>query len=386
MPSLTWKNKALPTSPDQSRPPTLLEKWAHPDTEHRLVCTDNIEWLHHAQENAELFDLIYMDPPFCSGANYTQTITIDGIKHNVNGFGDIFTVDDYLQFIYERIVLLKTVLRKTGSIFVHCDYQQSHNIRAILDEVFGAKQFRNEIIWHYTGGGRSKKYFSRKHDSIFWYSHGDAWTFNTEPIRVPYKATSGFAKGGITSKSGKKYLPNPKGTLPDDTWNIPILNPLAKERTGYPTQKPLPLLERIVLACSNPGDRILDPFMGSGTTGIAAVKNEREFVGLDQNWNSIHLMRRRLLSMNKDFSIYHSLPIQPTIDTITIHRNGYHWSVRSQKPIQESYALQQDGTWSQDLLIESTKILRIIDLKGNISDFMIPNQVTTDKMVLKRVR
>lgn len=384
MPTLTWKDKALPTSPEKSRQPALLEQWPNPNTEHRLICTDNIEWLHHAQENGELFDLIYMDPPFCSGANYTQTITIDGIKHNVNGFGDIFTVDDYLQFIYERIVLLKAVLRKSGSIFVHCDYQQSHNIRAILDEVFGAKQFRNEIIWHYTGGGRSKKYFSRKHDSIFWYSHGDTWTFNTEVIRIPYKATSGFAKGGITSKSGKKYLPNPKGTLPDDTWDIPILNPLAKERTGYPTQKPLPLLERIVLACSNPGDRILDPFMGSGTTGIAAVKHKRKFVGLDQNWNSIHLMRRRLLGMKTDFSIYHTKPIKPTIDTITIHRNGLHWSVQSKTPIQEAYALQPDDTWSQELLIASTKILRIIDLKGNISDFTIPNQATTDTMALRR--
>lgn len=384
MPTLTWKNKSLPSQPKRAPSTTLLESWSNQEAQNSLVGTDNLTWLHEAKHKNEQFDLIYMDPPFCSGVNYVQTITIDGIKHSIDGFGDIFTVDAYLQFIFERAVLLKSVLRDTGSIFVHCDYQQSHNIRSILDEVFGAKQFRNEIIWHYTGGGRSKKYFSRKHDSIFWYSRGDTWTFNTEAIRIPYKSTSGFAKSGITSKSGKKYLPNPKGTLPDDTWDIPILNPLAKERTGYPTQKPLSLLERIVLACSNPGDRILDPFMGSGTTGIAAVKHGREFVGLDQNWNSIHLMRRRLLSMGSSCSIYYSLPIQPTIDTITILRNADHWSVQTQEPIQEAYALRHDATWSENLLITETHMIRVIDVRGNISDFILPNQVKNDSVVLQR--
>ena len=236
MPVLTWQDKHRPNiHPIDTE---SFEIWGLGPPRHHLYCTNNRDWLAAAIEQKQQFDLIYMDPPFCSGANYTQVFKLDGVQHEVDGFGDIFTVDAYLQFIYERIVLLKEVLSPTGSIFVHCDHQQSHNIRAILDEVFGSKQFRNEIIWHYTGGGRSKKYFSRKHDSIFWYSHSDKWIFNTENIRIPYKPTSGYAKGGITSKSGKKYLPNPKGTLPDDTWDIPILNPLAKERTGYPTQKP----------------------------------------------------------------------------------------------------------------------------------------------------
>ena len=331
MPLLTWQHKHR--SPLRSEPSTLLEVWNPSPHPHQVFCTDNRTWLAKAIDEGQQFDLIYMDPPFCSGANYKQTITVDGIRHEVDGFGDIFTVDAYLQFIYERVVLLKEVLSPTGSIFVHCDHQQSHNIRAILDEVFGAKQFRNEIIWHYTGGGRSKKYFSRKHDSIFWYSHSDKWTFNTENIRIPYKETSGYAKGGITSKSGKKYMPNPKGTLPDDTWDIPMLNPLAKDRTGYPTQKPLPLLERIVLACSNVGDRILDPFLGSGTTGIAAIKHGRTFIGLDQNWNSIHLMRRRLLGFNVSFSISHSMPIQSSLESITIRQSNDLWTVDSTQPI-----------------------------------------------------
>ena len=207
-------------------------------------------YLANAIHEGQQFDLItWILLLWC---DYVQTM-LDGVKHEVDGFADIFTVDAYLQFIYERVVLLKEVLSPTGSMFVHCDHQQSHNIRAILDEVFGAKQFRNEI-WHYTGGGRSKKYFSRKHDSIFWYSHSDKWTFNTENIRIPYKKHLAMPKVALRVKQAK-YLPNPKGTLPDDTWEIPILNPFTKERTGYPTQKPLPLLERIVLACSNTGDQ-----------------------------------------------------------------------------------------------------------------------------------
>ena len=370
MPVLTWQDKHHPDIPPKKSTP--VERWLSGNTIHHLYCTDNRTWLANAINEGQQFDLIYMDPPFCSGADYAQTFNINGIQHAVKGFGDIFTVDDYLQFIYERIVLLKDVLNPSGSIFVHCDYQQSHNIRAILDEVFGEKRFRNEIIWHYTGGGRSKKYFSRKHDSIFWYTNGDTWTFNTEEIRIPYKPTSGYAKGGITSKSGKKYLPNPKGTLPDDTWDIPILNPLAKERTGYPTQKPLTLLDRIILACSNPGDLILDPFMGSGTTGISAIKNNRRFIGLDQNWNSIHLMRRRLLELDASFAIGHSVEMMPAMESISLKQSGNQWNVYSTEPIQHVYAQDQNGTWQKNLSIHTTVRIRVIGLNGGISDFIVP--------------
>ena len=162
-------------------------------------------------------------------------------------------------------------------------------------------------------------------------------------------------------------MPNPKGTLPDDTWDIPILNPLAKERTGYPTQKPLPLLERLILACSNPGDRILDPFLGSGTTGIAAIKHGRKFVGLDQNWNSIHLMRRRLLELNVSFSVSHSMPIQSSLESITIRQSNDLWTVDTTEPIQQAYAQYRDGSWNNTLSIQHTKTIRVIGLKCGIS-------------------
>ncbi len=366
--------------------PKHYEQWNDEDQPHVLHCGDNLSWLAHAKTQGKRFNLIYLDPPFCSQANYTQQIKTATTTHIIDGFTDKFSVDEYLQFIYERVLLLKDLLTPNGSLFLHCDYQQSHNIRCILDEVFGSKQFRNEIIWHYTGGGRAKKYFSRKHDNIFWYSHSSVWTFNTDPIRIPYKETSGFAKGGITSKSGKKYLPNPKGTLPDDTWDIPILNPLAKERTGYPTQKPLSLLERIILACSNEGDRILDPFMGSGTTGMVALKHHRHFTGLDKNWNSIHLMRQRLLKTTEAFSISCENFPQSGIQHVRLHKIDRNWKVESltDTPIQMVYGLTDDRKCHPILDLQQHKRFRVVDIYGKVSDF-ICEEHPTSTVVLRAI-
>ena len=182
----------------------------------------------------------------------------------------------------------------------------------MLDQVFGFNHFQNEIIWHYTGGGRSKSYFSRKHDSIFLYAKSDSYTFNVDAIRVPYKETSGYAQSGITSAAGKKYMPNPLGTPMDDVWDIPIINPLSKERLGYPTQKPLVLLERILNASSNPGDVVLDAFCGCGTALVAAQKLKRKWIGIDISPTACRVMAQRLwddfhLNEGKDFQLINML-------------------------------------------------------------------------------
>ena len=193
----------------------------------------------------------------------------------------------FLCFMGVRMLEMKRVLREDESIYLHCDPTAGHYLKELMDAVFGRKNFRNEIVWHYTGGGRSKRYFSRKHDTILLYSKGRRYTFNVDEIRVPYKETSGYAKSGITAKSGKKYLPNPKGTPIDNVWDIPIINPLSKERTGYPTQKPLVLYERIIRASSNKSDTVLDPFCGCATTPVAAERLGRQWVGIDI-WNKAH--------------------------------------------------------------------------------------------------
>ena len=193
----------------------------------------------------------------------------------------------FLCFMGVRMLEMKRVLREDGSIYLHCDPTAGHYLKELIDAVFGRKNFRNEIVWHYTGGGRSKTYFSRKHDTILLYSKGQRYTLNVDEIRVPYKETSGYAESGITAKSGKKYFPNPKGTPIDDVWDIPIINPLSKERTGYPTQKPIVLYERIIRASSNKSDIVLDPFCGCATTPVAAERLGRQWVGIDI-WNKAH--------------------------------------------------------------------------------------------------
>lgn len=375
MPTLSWNHKHHPTL-ENTIVPLLFETWG--DAPHaELYCGDNLEWLKHRRTQQTPVNLVYLDPPFCSQTDYKQHFNIDGTRVTVDAFGDMFSVDAYLQFIYERVILLKEVLEDDGSILLHCDYQQSHNIRCILDEVFGADHFRNEIIWHYTGGGRSTKYFSRKHDSIFWYTKGSRWTFNPDPIRVPYKPTSGYAKGGIKSRSGKVYRPNPNGTIPDDTWDIPILNPLAHERTGYPTQKPLTLLNRLILALSNPNDVILDPFVGSGTTGVAALQNGRRFIGLDRNWNALHCSKRRLLRDVEHLIVTHNAPINPSITEISVRQEHHIQVLQAQDitgntvPFQQVYGYTTNDEWTLNLQHNDLKWLRVVALDGSCSDFRI---------------
>ena len=308
MPVLSWKGKTS----DIDLPEVTWHPWtSSPLSFNRLLWGDNAAALQNlAVDFTQKIHLIYLDPPFCSDANYDQKIDLNGLIHKQLAYSDSWNVDDYLQFMYSRLLLLKSLLHPAGSLFLHCDPHQSHHLRALLDEIFGEKQFRNEIIWHYTGGGRAKSYFSRKHDTIFWYSNSKKWTFNIDEIRVPYSKTSAYAKTGIRSKTGKLYLPHPKGKPVDDTWDIPIINPMSAERNGYPTQKPRKLLDRIILGCSNPNDIVLDPFVGSGTTAEAALSNQRQFIGIDSNINSIHCTARRLLDANiQDFSLFSSQKI-----------------------------------------------------------------------------
>ncbi len=273
--------------------------------------------------NSDSVDLIYLDPPFNSNVNYAAPI---GSAAAGAEFKDTWTLRDidtewinlmekrhpalyrvllaamrdsdksYLAYMGVRLLEMRRVLKPAGSVYLHCDTTMSHHLKLVMDAIFGKNNFLNEIVWHYTGGGRSKTYFSRKHDTIFYYCKSTKqYMFNVDAIRVPYKPTSGYAKGGITAKSGKHYMPDPKGTPVDDVWDIPIINPMAKERVGYPTQKPLALLERIIKASSNPNDTILDPFAGCATACVAAERLGRQWVGIDISPKAAELVNRRIL-------------------------------------------------------------------------------------------
>lgn len=271
-------------------PPTPLL----PSGANRLFFGDNLHVMR--QLPSKSIDLIYIDPPFFSGRNYN---VIFGDKNEVRSFSDIWEggMPGYLVWLNARLYEMKRLLSPKGTIFVHLDRHASHYVKCELDKIFGSDCFINEIVWHYTGGGRSKTYFSNKHDTILWYSKGDSWTFNIDDIRVPYKETSGYAKGGIISASGKKYEPNPLGTPVDDVWDIPIINPLANERIGYPTQKPEPLLERVIKAASREGDIVADFFSGGGTTLAVAQRLNRRWVGCDQSRIAVAITADRITRM-----------------------------------------------------------------------------------------
>ncbi len=222
------------------------------------------------------FRLIYLDPPFLTGRE--QVGTREGLSYDDRWEGEL---ESYLPWLQQRLEALFPLLCSDGSLVLHLDYRTSHYARVMLDQIFGRRGFINEIIWHYTGGGRSKRRFSCKHDTLLWYSRSQKPIFNIDAVRVPYKPTSGYAKGGIVAASGRKYLPDPRGTPVDDVWDIPIINPMSHERTGYPTQKPLALLQRLILALSNPGELVGDFCCGSGTTLIAAEQLQRRWLGCD---------------------------------------------------------------------------------------------------------
>ena len=196
----------------------------------------------------------------------------------------------YLYYIAARLIECFRILKKTGSIYLHCDPTISPYLRILLDCIFGEKHFRNEIVWWYSWGLHVAKYWNRKHDVILMYvKDNDECFFDGNRVRVPYRKGSEMTTDIRYNKSF-----NELGKLPEDVFDIPSVNSNSKEKTGYPTQKPLALLDRIISASSNINDIVLDPFMGSGTTIISANNLNRKYIGIDKNKESIDIVKERI--------------------------------------------------------------------------------------------
>lgn len=235
------------------------------------------------------FRLVYLDPPFLTGRMRVGTRSEWRYPDTWPG-----RLSSYLPWLRERLEAVLQLLVPSGNLVLHLDFHAVHYAKVMLDELMGEDAFVNEIVWHYTGGGRSRSRFSNKHDTILWYAAGGMPFFDADAVRVPYKADSGFLLRGVTSKSGKKYRAHPLGTPVDDVWDIPIINPNSPERTGYPTQKPLALLERIVSALSAPGEAVADLCCGSGTTLVAAERLGRTWAGGDISRGAFECALERL--------------------------------------------------------------------------------------------
>lgn len=275
--------------------------------------------------NSACADLIYLDPPFNSKANYAAPIGSKAagaafkdtwglndinlawhgeIKHEYPGLYNMLnavrtihgdSMMSYLIYMAPRIMEMKRLLKDTGSIYLHCDPTAGHYLKLIMDAIFGKENFRNEIVWCYSGGGIPAKDFPKKHDLIYRYSKTGNYLFNKDAVRVPYdsdyKATV-FGKNA-TRTQNKVYGPNPDGKVVEDWWRG-ISRPYGDNRTGYPTQKPLALLERIIKASSQPRDVVLDPFCGCATACLAAEKTGRQWVGIDISPMAAKLVARRM--------------------------------------------------------------------------------------------
>jgi site-specific DNA-methyltransferase (adenine-specific) len=263
-----------------------------------VVEADNIDVLEAMP--AGIVDLAYADPPFATGRRQRLVSIRTGAGERTRGgfrgqavaweaVSDLAWEDDlpleaHLASLGARVREVHRVLAPHGSLYLHVDWRTVHHVRLLLDEIFGPERFLNEIVWAYDYGGRARDRWPRKHDSILWYAKGPTWLFDREAIdRVPY-----LAPGLVGPDKAAR------GKLPTDVWWMTIVPPASAERTGYPTQKPVRLLERIVAASSRPGDLVLDPYGGSGTTGVAAARLGRRWLLVDRNPVAVEIARARL--------------------------------------------------------------------------------------------
>lgn len=323
-PELRWTGKR-PYEFTQYYPAQLRERYGEEQNGwiNKIFWGDNLQVMSHLlKEYRGQVDLIYIDPPFDSKADYKKKIEIKNIgkvetatsSFEEKQYGDLWTNDQYLQFMYERLVLLRELLSDSGNIYLHCDYHRCHYLRIIMDEVFGVDCFKNEILWCYSIGGKGDRFFGRKHDTLLWYSKTSNYYFDGKsPLVVTKRKANSHMKVKIDDdgreyqekkdkKSGKVYRYYvDEGKIPEDYWiDIEQLNREDSERVGYPTQKPEALLRRIIAASTPPNGIVFDCFMGSGTTQAVAMKLGRRFIGADINLGAIQTTTKRLINVAKE--------------------------------------------------------------------------------------
>ena len=360
-PELRWTGKR-PFTSTQFYPAQLKESFGE-ETDgwmNKIFWGDNLQVMSHLLKKYRgQVDLIYIDPPFDSKADYKKKIELRGKKaendktaFEEKQYTDIWSNDEYLQFMYERLILMRELLSEKGSIFLHCDWHKVHLLRTIMDEIFTPSNFVNEIIWCYYGpGSPGMKQFNRKHDNILWYCKSGSWVFNDDKIRVPHdEKTVGNFKEGLRGSgfiAGDYEIPD--GKIPEDWWIMAISGRYPKDgikRVGYPTEKPLPLLERIIEATTNEGDLVFDCFMGSGVTQAACMKMGRRFLGADINLGAIDITIKRLCNVAKD--IQKSIPDKTYYTGIEVYNVNNYDVFRN--PIQ-----------AKDLLIEALELQPLPD-------------------------
>lgn len=309
-------------------------------TKNLLMCGDNLKALDDLKKKGIKADLIYLDPPFFSHKQYE---VVWGDEAEVRSFRDRWAggINVYIEWMKDRVVKMYDVLKDTGSFYLHCDWHASHYLKVMMDEIFGYRNFRNEIIWHYRKWSAGFKQFQRNHDVILSYSKSDSKdrVFNIEYMKRTESTLKRFGKKKIVSghdESGKR-IPSEvedkesKGVPRDDVWDIGRVPPIKQL---FPTQKPEPLLERIIRASSNKGNLVLDPFCGCGTAMLIAQYLERKWIGIDISPTAISLIEKRLnnsgVRKSKDFDVI-GMPTTVTELKTLEHFEFQNWAINEMR-------------------------------------------------------
>ncbi len=305
MPKLDWPSKTDQPLPEGK---LITDQIYHPAVKdlkqnNHLILGDNLPVMSALMEDYEgKIDLIYVDPPFFTNKGYSARVGRgeDSRKPEewqlTDGYPDEWDdLESYLDMLYPRLQAMYRLLAPTGSFFLHLDWHANSYARILLDEIFGYDNLRNEIIWTYHGPSPIRSAFNRKHDLILFYSKTDQYFFDVDAVRIPY-ASNTVDTFKSSKKAGFGKVPDlERGKVPEDWWYFPVVARLHQERTGYPTQKPERLLERIILATTEPGAMVADFFSGAGTTGSVSARLGRRFILSDNQPRALHTTRARLI-------------------------------------------------------------------------------------------
>lgn len=402
-PRLNWKGKRQFAS-TQYYPAQIKEVFGEPvdNWRNKIYWGDNLQVMSHLlKEFRGQVNLVYIDPPFDSKADYKKKIDLKGTKLNSDRtafeekqYTDLWNNDEYLQFMFERLVLIRELLAKDGSIWLHCDWRKSHHLRMIMDDVFGYENFRAHVIWRTmtSSGYKGKSSLGRSHADLLYYSKGHDFTYNPIATGVSNKMIDRYVHkdpdgryfkdsylGDVTPETVedlrgknllyttttggyriKHYLDEAIGTLVDDIWNdIDVENSQSKIQTGYPTQKPQALLERIINLTSNDGDLVMDCFMGSGTTQSAAMRLGRRFIGADINLGSIQVTTKRLVIIQKELEQTINQPSLIDQDNLKVYKGFEVYNVNH-------YDIFRNPIEAKELLLDALEVQKFD--QGNLFD------------------
>jgi len=389
MPSLTWATKSTPSLPAAALEMDSIvypQGTGYPDSspENQLILGDNLQVMTALLPEFEgKINLIYADPPFFTNRRYPMRIGRGEDSRNpkewqlAEGYPDHWTdLDAYLDMLYPRLILMHRLLAPTGTFYLHLDWHASAYARLILDEIFGSDRLLNEIVWVYHGPSPIRTAFNRKHDTILVYTKSEEYTFNVDEIRQPYNPNT-IKTFASSRKAGFGKIPDLKrGKVPEDWWYFPVVARMHLERSGYPTQKPEALLERIIRASSTPGDRVADFFCGSGTTAVVSTRLGRRFIASDLSFRAIHTSRTRLIQAGSQvFSLQHLMGTKPVINTselsgsLALDRDGEQAVLVNQHPEDVDY-WEIDPAWDGRIYRSASQAIRPRK-KGTITDRLV---------------